>query len=76
MERLALDGVAVYSVAEGALLVCLSRALTMAVIEAMIALAPAQIICLDIGFGGDDALKVNAVLSIKASPRQIAFKVL
>jgi len=66
VERLTLAGAAVFSVAEGSLLVCLERALTIEAIEAMAARDPAQIVCLETGFGGNDALKVNAVQAIKA----------
>ena len=38
----------------------------MELFEAMIAREPAQIICLDVGFGGNDALKVNVVQAIRA----------
>lgn len=65
VTRLELAGKEVFSVAEGALLVCLDRALTIETIEAMAALGPGQIVCLDVGFGGDDALKVNAVQTVK-----------
>ncbi len=74
VERLDLAGQEVFSVADGALLVCLERPLTIAVIEAMAARDPAQIVCLDAGFGGDDALKVNAVQTVKARPNTV-FKV-
>jgi adenine-specific DNA-methyltransferase len=70
VARLQLAGKDVFSVADGALLVCLDRALTIEVIEAMAALDPAQIICLDLGFGGNDALKVNAVQTIRARNRR------
>jgi adenine-specific DNA-methyltransferase len=79
VERLTLAGKAVFSVAGGALLVCLDRALTLEVIEAMAARDPAQIICLDAGFNGNDQLKVNAVQTITTRARggddTIVFKV-
>ncbi len=79
VERLTLTGTEVYSVAEGALLVCLERELTLDVIEAMVARDPAQIICLDAGFHGNDQLKVNAVQTIKtgsgSGDGKIEFKV-
>lgn len=74
VARLSLAGKEVFSVADGALLVCLDRTLTIEVIEAMAALDPAQIICLDAGFAGDDALKVNAMQTIKARQNTL-FKV-
>jgi len=79
MKRLSLAGKEVYSVAEGALLVCLDRQLTLEVIEAMIDQKPSQIICLDAGFQNNDQLKVNAVQAIKSRARSeestIVFKV-
>jgi len=78
-KRLTLAGKEVFSVAEGALLVCLDRRLTLEVIEAMIDLKPSQIICLDAGFQNNDQLKVNAVQAIKSRARSeestIVFKV-
>lgn len=78
-ERLALAGKTVFSVAGGALLVCLDRNLTLEVIEAMAARDPAQIVVLDAGFKGDDRLRVNAVQTVRARVRgaesSIAFKV-
>lgn len=59
----ALDG---YSVADGALLVCLSRELTIEAFEAMAELDPAMILVLDAGFGGNDELKVNALQTVRA----------
>jgi adenine-specific DNA-methyltransferase len=71
VETWKLAGKEVFSVAAGALLVCLERPLTIEVIEAMAARDPAQIVCLESGFGGDDALKVNAVQTVKALPNTI-----
>ena len=79
VKVLKLGGKEVYSVAEGALLVCLDRELALEVIEAMIDQKPAQIICLDAGFQNNDQLKVNAVQAIKSRARSeestIVFKV-
>ena len=71
IEKLALAGEDVFAVAEGALLLCLDRQLTLEVIEAMVNRepAPAQIICLDAGFQGNDQLKVNAVQTVKSRNR-------
>jgi len=79
VERLDLAGKEVFSVGDGALLVCLERSLTLAVIEAMVARDPGQIICLDAGFNGNDQLKVNAAQAIASRARSkestIVFKV-
>lgn len=59
-----------YSVAEGALLVCLSRELTIEAFEAMVEFDPAMILVLDAGFGGNDELKVNALQTVRARNQQ------
>ena len=56
-----LSGTPVYSIAEGALLVCLAPTITKELIEAIAELQPEQFICLDSAFGGNDQLKANAV---------------
>jgi adenine-specific DNA-methyltransferase len=63
-------GVPGFSVANGALLVCLSRRLTIEAFEAMVELEPAMIIVLDAGFEGDDELKVNALQTVRARNQQ------
>lgn len=47
---------------EGRLLICLARELTREALRAMIDLKPQSVLCLDVGFKGRDALKVNAQL--------------
>jgi adenine-specific DNA-methyltransferase len=59
-------GVDGYAVADGALVVCLSEALTIEAFEAMVELDPAMILVLDKGFGGSDELKVNALQTVRA----------
>jgi adenine-specific DNA-methyltransferase len=59
-------GVAVHSVAENALLLCLADSLSIEVFEAMVELDPAMILVLDAGFGGSDELKVNALQTVRA----------
>lgn len=66
LEALTLTGKTVYSVAGKALLVCLERELTKAVITDMAKLHPARVICLDAGFAGNDQLKTNAVQIMKS----------
>ena len=55
-----------YSVADGALLVCLSQELSIDAFEAMVEREPAMILVLDAGFGGSDELKVNALQTVRA----------
>jgi adenine-specific DNA-methyltransferase len=56
-----LSGTLVYSIADGALLVCLAPTITKELIDAVAELEPQQFICLDSAFGGNDQLKANAV---------------
>ena len=56
-----LAGQTVYSVAGGALLICLERELTLESIRAMADERPQRVLCLDAGFAGNDQLKTNAV---------------
>jgi adenine-specific DNA-methyltransferase len=65
VEALQLAGTTVYSVAGGALLVCLERALTLDLIRAVADRAPERVVCLDEGFAGNDQLKANAVQIFK-----------
>lgn len=66
IEKLTLAGKEVFSVSEGALLICLDRELTLEVVEAMVEQSPQMILCLDEGFKGNDQLKVNAVQTVKS----------
>jgi adenine-specific DNA-methyltransferase len=61
VETLTLADKEVYSVASGALLVCLERELTLEALRAMAKLKPERIVCLDAGFAKNDQLKANAV---------------
>lgn len=65
VETLELAGKTVFSVAGGALLVCLDRELTLDVVRAMAKLKPERVVCLDSGFAGNDQLKANAVLEFR-----------
>jgi adenine-specific DNA-methyltransferase len=56
----------VYLLDEGRLLICLVRELTREALRAMIDLKPQSVLCLDIGFKGNDALKVNAQLEFES----------
>ncbi len=65
VEALELCGKTVHSVAGGALLICLDRALTLELIRAMAARTPERVVCLDEGFARNDQLKANAVQIFK-----------
>lgn len=65
-EAVEFAGIPGYSVAEGALIVCLSKALSIDVFEAIVELEPAMVVVLDAGFGGNDELKVNALQTVRA----------
>ena len=66
VESVELAGKTVYSIADGALLVCLEDELTFDAIKAMAKRQPARVVCLDDGFRGNDQLKTNAVQTMKA----------
>lgn len=65
-EVIQFAGVDGFSVADGALVVCLSETLTIEAFEAMVERDPAMILVLDKGFGGSDELKVNALQTVRA----------
>jgi Adenine specific DNA methylase Mod len=65
VEALTLGDKTVYSVAGGAMLLCLERVLTLPLIRAMADLKPERVVCLDEGFAGNDQLKTNAVQIFK-----------
>ncbi len=65
IETLELAGTPVYSVAGGALLVCLGRELTLDLIRLIAQRKPERVVCLDEGFAGNDQLKANAVQIFK-----------
>jgi adenine-specific DNA-methyltransferase len=56
----------VYLLDEGRRLICLVRELTREALRDMINLKPQSLLCLDIGFKGNDALKVNAQLEFQS----------
>jgi adenine-specific DNA-methyltransferase len=66
IKRLTLADKAVFSVADGALLVCLEKEITLTLIDALAEANPLQVVCLDEGFNGNDQLKANAVQTFKA----------
>jgi adenine-specific DNA-methyltransferase len=61
VEPLTLEGKTVFSVAGGALLVCLEQELTMELVRAIAGRKPERVVCLDAGFAGRDEIKANAV---------------
>jgi adenine-specific DNA-methyltransferase len=65
VEKLELAGTPVFSVAGGALLVCLERDLTLDLLRAIARQKPERVVCLDEGFAGNDQLKANAVQVFK-----------
>ena len=69
----------VFSIADGALLICLEEELTSELIDAVADREPMQFICLDKGFKGNDQLKANAVQTFKSRSQgaetEMVFKV-
>lgn len=66
VKAVEMTGKQVFSVSEGALLVCLDTDITPALIDALADADPVQVICLDEAFKGNDQLKANAVQTFKA----------
>ena len=65
-DKIQLAGKTVFSVKNGAMLICLDKELTQDVIEAMANSKPQRVICLDAGFKNNDQLKANAVQLFKS----------
>lgn len=65
IEKIELAGKTVYSIENGAMLICLEKELTKEVIKAMAEKKPSRVICLDQGFLNNDQLKTNAVQIMK-----------
>jgi len=72
LEKIELEGKAVYSVAGGGMLICLEKELSLEVVRAMAEKKPQRVICLDLGFAGNDQLKANAVQIFKT--KEVVFK--
>jgi adenine-specific DNA-methyltransferase len=70
IETFVIDDKTVYSIANGALLICLEKNLTLPLMETLIAKSPTMIICLDEGFQNNDQLKVNVMQTIKTHNQQ------
>jgi adenine-specific DNA-methyltransferase len=65
VDKMALAGKTVYSLAGGAMFICLEHAITLELIRAMAGKKPERVVCLDEGFAGNDQLKANAVQIFK-----------
>jgi adenine-specific DNA-methyltransferase len=65
IEQKTLASKSFYSVAGGALVICLERNLTLELIRAIADMKPERVVCLDEGFAGNDQLKANAVQTFK-----------
>ena len=65
VEKVSLADKFVFSVAGGALFICLERSLTLELIRAMADTQPERAVCLDEGFAGNDQLKANAAQIFK-----------
>lgn len=65
VEKQKLANKSIYSVAGGALIICLENELTLELIRAIAELKPERVVCLDQGFAGNDQLKANAVQTFK-----------
>ena len=72
VEKIEVAGKSAYSVANGGMLICLEKELTLEVIRAIAEMKPQRVICLDLGFAGNDQLKTNAVQIFKN--KEIVFK--
>ena len=66
VETLTLAGSDIYSVGDGAMLVCLEKHVSFELVNALAECDAAQVVCLDEGFNGNDQLKANAVQAFKA----------
>ena len=66
VETIRLAGSDVFSIQDGALLICLEKNITSELTEALADANPLQVVCLDEGFNGNDQLKANAVQTFKA----------
>ena len=65
ISEVSVGGKKAFKVADGRLVVCLDRHLTLEAIRAIADLRPERVVCLDEGFEGNDQLKVNAAQTFK-----------
>lgn len=66
------SGRTAFSISDGNLLICLEPHLDRDILRALFARKPQMVLCLDVAFDGNDALKTNTVL--EAQTHQIVFK--
>ncbi len=69
VEKQTMAGKDVFVVANGNLLVCLDKEITPALVDALAEYNSPEVICLDVGFRGNDELKANAVQAFKSQSR-------
>ncbi len=72
VESVTVGGHSAFSVGEGDLLICLEPHLDRDTLRALFARKPQMVLCLDVAFDGNDALKTNTVL--EAQSHGIIFK--
>ena len=72
VENVEVEGKSLCSVADGNMLICLDKELTLEAIREMAEMKPQRVVCLDLGFAGNDQLKTNAVQIFKN--KEIVFK--
>ena len=65
ITKVQIAGTPVYQVAEPGFLVCLAKKVDAPLIKAIAATKPHRVVILDAAFGGNDALKTNAVQAFK-----------
>lgn len=70
IETKTIAGTKVFSVAEGALLLCLEDTVTKELVDQIAEIEPMQFICLDSAFHSNDQLKANAVQTFAARNMQ------
>jgi len=78
IETIKLSEKQVFSINDGAFLICLEKDVTPELIDALADAKPSQVFCLDVAFKGNDQLKANAVQTFKARAQaeesEIVFK--
>lgn len=72
VETITLASKMVYSVANGAMLICLDEQITQELMKSLADQKPQRVLCLDEGFAGNDQLKTNAVQIMKS--KNIVFR--
>jgi len=66
VEEAEVAGTAVYLIANGMLVICLARQLSLECLRGIAEMKPQKVICLDVAFGGNDQLKTNTLLEMKS----------